>query len=512
VGAVVWYAEAEPAPPRYICAKDGKQSEVCEEMQPGGEIRTYYVTSRAKNEAAGRDAACWGRIDEEIEEWVPADYQVRNATFSPARDCIVRESLYWTMQDIGAFQIYQFMCAVAIIFTTVLGFIGFVFPGGFIFFIHGLTSLGLFAATVMAIVLLSWWSFLWGVSFLFHLLFFLSDRWRIANASQILLHVNTVVRRQPVALLFTLWNSALQMGWFIGWGYVYITVNGRLTGWLDALLFLIYLWFANVFATIHFTTISGVVASWYFSKRGLSSCLRSVLRCVTLSFGSMCYGSFFLTIGKLLKVAVNYSRVSRNGLIQLLGAFIAAAEQILGGANTYGLGYISIYGNGYRQASAKGYDSIAHSGLQASEMSDVMTGVSVAGSLLMGLTCVASTWFVTHYHEAAKPGDEADLLATMYIPAFVLGVASGVSFVLSAEAAMTTLYLCFSEEPESLKLLNKDLHMIMCNMWFDSYLDEASDGSGDDAASDQSISDISILSDEAAEGRAKAKALALWQT
>ncbi len=144
-------------------------------------------------------------------------------------------------------------------------------------------------------------------------------------------------------------------------------------------------------------------------------------------------------------------------------------------------------------------------------MSDVMTGVSIAGSLLMGMACVATTWLTTHYHESAKVDEDVNLLVTMYIPSFILGIASGMSFVLTAEAAMTSLYLCFSEEPESLKPLNRDLHMIMCNMWFDSYLDENSDGSANDAASDQSISDVSILSDDPTEGRAKAKALALWQ-
>ena len=54
--------------------------------------------------------------------------------------------------------------------------------------------------------------------------------------------------------------------------------------------------------------------------------------------------------------------------------------------------------------------------------------------------------------------------------------------------------------------------MIMCNMWFGSYLEDKSDGSVDDAASDKSISDVSILSDEPAGGRAKAKARALWKS
>ena len=46
--------------------------------------------------------------------------------------------------------------------------------------------------------------------FLFHLLYFLSDQWRIASASQVLLHLNAVIRVRPMALLFTLWNSVLQ--------------------------------------------------------------------------------------------------------------------------------------------------------------------------------------------------------------------------------------------------------------------------------------------------------------
>ena len=50
----------------------------------------------------------------------------------------------------------------------------------------------------------------------------------------------------------------------------------------------------------------------------------------------MCYGSLFLTISKVIKVAVNYSRVSQNGLVQLLGALFAAAEQILGGPTPTG--------------------------------------------------------------------------------------------------------------------------------------------------------------------------------
>ena len=86
---------------------------------------------------AGRDVSCWGRFDKEAEDLVPVIYQVRNTIFSRVDDCVVWESLYWTLQDIGTFQVYQFMCAAALVFTTFIGVFGLLFPGGFILLVQG---------------------------------------------------------------------------------------------------------------------------------------------------------------------------------------------------------------------------------------------------------------------------------------------------------------------------------------------------------------------------------------
>jgi hypothetical protein len=62
------------------------------------------------------------------------------------------------------------------------------------------------------------------------------------------------------------WAGLLEVGLktllFVGWIYLYVTVNGRLGPFFDFVLFLILLWFSQLVRYANFVTTSGVTATW----------------------------------------------------------------------------------------------------------------------------------------------------------------------------------------------------------------------------------------------------------
>ena len=74
--------------------------------------------------------------------------------------------------------------------------------------------------------------------------------------------------------------------------------------------------------TVH-VTVAGTVGSWWFSP-GEGGCCGSLVRALTTSFGSICFGSLLVAIVQALRALAQQLRQQEGGI------FICIAECILG--------------------------------------------------------------------------------------------------------------------------------------------------------------------------------------
>ncbi len=95
------------------------------------------------------------------------------------------------------------------------------------------------------------------------------------------------------------------------------------------LLLLSYFFTHQVIQNTTHVTVAGTVGSWWFAPNDASGCcsagmVGSLIRAVTTSFGSICFGSLLVAIVQTLKALVNSAR---NGDNQIL---VCIADCILG--------------------------------------------------------------------------------------------------------------------------------------------------------------------------------------
>ena len=95
------------------------------------------------------------------------------------------------------------------------------------------------------------------------------------------------------------------------------------------LLFLSYFFTHQVIQNTTHVTVAGTVGSWWFSPEDATSCcssgmMGSLIRSLTTSFGSICFGSLLVAIVQALKALAQSARNNDNQLL------ICIAECILG--------------------------------------------------------------------------------------------------------------------------------------------------------------------------------------
>jgi hypothetical protein len=95
------------------------------------------------------------------------------------------------------------------------------------------------------------------------------------------------------------------------------------------LLLLSYFFTHQVIQNTTHVTVAGTVGAWWFSPADATGCcsagmLGSMVRALTTSFGSICFGSLLVAIVQAMKALVNSAR---NGDNQIL---VCIADCILG--------------------------------------------------------------------------------------------------------------------------------------------------------------------------------------
>jgi hypothetical protein len=291
-------------------------------------------------------------------------------------------------------------------------------------------------------------------------------------------------------------GAILQAGLFVMWGYIWVTVNGRLTWAIDVLCFLLFFWVSQLCKYAGHTIIAGSTASWYFGKTETRCTLNSALRVFTTSLGSVVYGSVMMALFKAIRVISSAIRVSGTLLEALCGTCLLALEAVMRMFNIYGFVLVAMYGYSFNHAASRAYKLLVENNMRGMMLDDVVAITVVVGGCGMGAIGVAACWVGLRLG-LANGYQDYDFTVTLFIPSFVLGLMVGFVVLEVLESIVTTIYTCFAEEPRVLATTDRTLYQELKEQWYAGMEDSDSDEQEHDEENDSDQHSISSgFSDE----------------
>lgn len=312
---------------------------------------------------------------------------------------------------------------------------------------------------------------------------------RIPFASVNLLTACTAIKKNCGVVIVAYFFVALAFGWTILWSISLMGVweqvvetevqvgeyqqNSVNYGYLF-LLFLSYFFTHQVIQNTMHVTVAGTVGSWWFSpESGCSGMTGSLLRALTTSFGSICFGSLLVAIIQATKALAQSARNNDNAiLICIAECILNCLESILEYFNKWAFVYVGLYGYGYIEAGKNVFTLFKNRGWEAIIADDLISNVFFFLSLCVGGICAAIGYA---FNEDSLNGsfvnspNPASIGATCAGLGFVAGLVLASILMSTIASAVNTVIVCFAEGPAEFEANHPELSRKMRETWLEFY-------------------------------------------
>jgi len=236
--------------------------------------------------------------------------------------------------------------------------------------------------------------------------------------------------------------------------------------------------------TLH-VSVAGAVGSWWFEPDSNGICgsavCGGVIRAMTTSFGSICFGSLLVAIIQALRAVANQAR--QNGDVNpiigcLVECLLSCLQGIIEYFNKWAFIYVGLYGYGYMEAGKnvmslfknRGWDAIIADDLVGNVffllslvtggiMGGIGYGIAIEGTLLKA--------FITEF------GIEVAGYVGLGI-GFVMGLILCSIFMGTISSAVNAVIVLFAEAPSEFESNYPELSSEMRAAWVGSYPDSLS--------------------------------------
>jgi len=326
-----------------------------------------------------------------------------------------------------------------------------------------------FVAAILGFVYLQSVYFLivFGLVGLINLLFIYLWRKRIPFATALLTVVSEVTNIYPATIIVSFISLLIQALWIIIWVLTFVgaqqlfTNNGNLNNVLIFILLVSFYWTAQVIGNTVHVTCAGTFATWYFlggtSSMQDNPTLKSLKRATTTSFGSICLGSLLIAIIQALRNMVRNSRNSRSFAAIILSCLLACIENLIQFFNKYAFTQVAIYGKTFCQAAKDTFNLMKERGVDAI-VNNVLTG-KVMGMMVFisAIICGLFGGIWGYYDEDLK---STYLFILTGILGFLIGMVLVAQVLFVIESGITTIFVCFAEEPQALNSTKPALYQL----------------------------------------------------
>lgn len=321
---------------------------------------------------------------------------------------------------------------------------------------------------------------------------------RIPFASVNLLTACTAIRKNAGVIVVAYCFVMLAFGWTLLWsislmgvwdqvvvsetkesanGAVQYTESSANYGYLFLLL-LSYFFTHQVIQNTTHVTVAGTVGAWWFSPDEATSCcssgmMGSMIRALTTSFGSICFGSLLVALVQSLRALAESARGNDNQfLICIAECILSCLQQILEYFNKWAFVYVGLYGYSYIEAGKNVFSLFKSRGWEAIIADDLVSNVFFFLSLCVGGICAAIGYA---FNEDSPEGwfDNSPNPSTISATCAGLGFVAG--FVLSSimmstiASAVNTVIVCFAEGPAEFEANHPELSRKMRDTWLEFY-------------------------------------------
>mmetsp|Transcript_77298 Transcript_77298/g.136310 ORF Transcript_77298/g.136310 Transcript_77298/m.136310 type:complete len:543 (-) Transcript_77298:305-1933(-) len=290
---------------------------------------------------------------------------------------------------------------------------------------------------------------------LLYALWFFAARNRIPFATLMLQAACNITAKYPAILLWSFVMMTLTCGVAVLLFLALLVLKGMSIGLVIIPAFMFY-WSSEVFQNLCYTAACGVAASWYFLQDQASNpTLGAIYRTCTTSFGSICLGSLVVAILKTIRLLLRFARdqaASEGGPCGFVGCFflccleciIHQIEALLQYFNEYAYAHVAIYGKKYTSAARDTLSMLEQNGLVAIINDNLLGTVFILCTVFCGCLTGLVAGLVSWDWATAVVG----LCAGLYVTSILLSVLN---------ANVITIFVCFAEQPEALRLSNPEL-------------------------------------------------------
>eukprot|EP01084_Bolivina_argentea_P238910 401421_1 len=223
------------------------------------------------------------------------------------------------------------------------------------------------------------------------------------------------------------------------------------------ILIISYIWNHQVIKNIGHTTISALIAHWYFSPNSPYPTCHALMRCCTTSLGSIVFGSLFVNILQALRA---YIRVLKEyGYCCQCGNYtldccLQGFDGLLEYFNTYAFVHVAVYNTAYMKAGKNTYDLLSMSKIYELIESNFTEYALLCGSICGGtINGILASWC------ANTMKFETDWVALFTCFGFMIGMALSASLLNAVSSCVVALFVLFAEEPKVLIEMHPEQHL-----------------------------------------------------
>lgn len=293
-----------------------------------------------------------------------------------------------------------------------------------------------------------------------NLLYIYYVRNRIPFAVAMLETVVEVVKIIPGPIYIAVASILAQAAWIAVWSIGALSALGSASnsnssdsegsGFVLFLLLISMFWTSQVVSNVVLVCAGGAMAEWFFrypASISKTPTKDSFKRATTSAFGSICYGSFVISVIKAMRVMVQMSRQNDNSFIRCCAeCILRCLEGIIEYVNLYAFTYVSIYGMGYCDAAKSVWDLFKSRGWDVIINDDLIDGVLTWGSIFGGIVVAA----VSYGFSYGALDMQSENIAFATAIGFLVGIVISMCSLAVVQGYVSSLMVCYCEDPAAM--------------------------------------------------------------